>query len=172
VPPPRRALAPGFAGRANSDCLIEWASTAPTIPKDRPSPRSRFVCRDGDPLCDTDAVSGQCTIELQPCAPGDDARVACVAAPATTAMVGRLMPDNAAIATGLQSSLLGPDRRRRPPGTCGPAVPVVLTLNDKRASALPCRPPPHDDALRRRRRSPHLPSRQVIAGALRLRDLW
>ena len=136
---PRRALAPGFAGRASSDCLIEWASTAPTIPKDRPSPRSRFVCRDGDPLCDTDAVSGQCTIELQPCAPGDDARIACASAPATTAMVGRLSTDNAAVATGLQSSLDVLTAAGAAPGTCGPAVPIVLTLNGKRASRLAVR---------------------------------
>ena len=127
---PRRALAPGFAGRAGNDCLVEWTSTAPSIPINRPSPRSRFVCRDGDPLCDTDAVAGQCTIELQPCTPGDDARVACAGAIPTAAEVGRLSPDNPALTTALQASLdtLGA------PGTCGPALPLVLTLNGKRIS--------------------------------------
>ncbi|MBX3023974.1 hypothetical protein KF840_03595 [bacterium] len=132
---PRRALAPGFAGRAGSDCLVEWTSTAPTIPIDRPSPRSRFVCRDGDPLCDTDAVAGQCTIELQPCTPGDDRRVACLGEIPSAVAVGRLAPADPAIAAALQASL----DTLAAPGTCGPAVPVVLPLNGRRSARLAIR---------------------------------
>jgi len=58
---------------------------------------------------------------------------------ATTAMVGRLSTDNAAVATGLQSSLDVLTDAGAAPGTCGPAVPVVLTLNGKRASRLAVR---------------------------------
>lgn len=136
---PRRALAPGFAGRAGHDCLIEWTSTAPTIPIDRPSPRSRFVCTDGDPACDTDAVAGQCTIELQPCTPGDDARIACAGAVPTAATVGRLAPADAPpIAAALQASfdvLVATGA----PGTCGPAVPVVLSLDGRRTRRVAVR---------------------------------
>lgn len=136
---PRRTLVPGFAGRAGSECLVEWASTAPAIPRDRPSPRSRFVCRDGDPLCDTDAVAGQCTIEIQPCTPGDDARVACSGQTPTAAAVGRLAPvDDPAIAAALQASL-DTLTAGSGPGTCGPAVPVVLTLDGRRRSRLALR---------------------------------
>lgn len=131
----RRALAPGFAGRAGSDCLVEWTSTAPTIPIQRPSPRSRFVCRDGDPQCDTDDVAGQCTIELQPCSPGDDARVACSGAPPTAVGVGRTAPDAPVVGAALQASLA----TLAAPGTCAPAVPVVLSLNGRRAARLTIR---------------------------------
>ena len=132
---PRRALAPGFAGRAGNDCLVEWTSTAPTIPINRPSPRSRFICADGDPLCDTDDVAGQCTIELQPCTPGDDARVACAGAAPSAVSVGRLAPDNPAIAGAVQASLA----TLAAPGTCGPAIPVVLPLNGRRTARLAIR---------------------------------
>lgn len=136
---PRRALAPGFAGRAGSDCLVEWTSTAPTIPIDRPSPRSRFVCRDGDPLCDTDAVAGQCTIEVQPCTPGDDPRVACLGEPPATAAVGRLAPvDDPLLGAALQASL-DTLTAGGAPGTCGPAVPIVLTLDGRRTRRLALR---------------------------------
>ena len=136
---PRRALAPGFAGRSGSDCLIEWTSTAPTIPIDRPSPRSRFVCTDGDPRCDTDAVAGQCTIEVQPCTPGDDARVACTGEVPAAATAGRLAPiDDPVIGAALQSSLDAVVAGAAP-GTCGPAVPVVLTLDGRRARRLALR---------------------------------
>jgi hypothetical protein len=54
-------------------------------------------------------------------------------------MVGRLSTDNAAVATGLQSSLDVLTDAGAAPGTCGPAVPVVLTLNGKRASRLAVR---------------------------------
>jgi hypothetical protein len=136
---PRRALAPGFAGRAGSDCLVEWTSTAPSIPINRPSPRSRYVCRDGDPLCDTDAVSGQCTIEVQPCAAGDDARVACAGEFLTAVSVGKLSPSSPAIAGALQASLDALLAAGAAPGTCGPAVPVVLPLNGRRTSRLAVR---------------------------------
>jgi hypothetical protein len=136
---PRRALAPGFAGRAGSDCLVEWTSTAPTIPINRPSPRSRFICRDGDPLCDTDAVPGQCTIEVQPCTPGDDARVACAGERPASAALGRLAPDAPAVAAALQASLDTLTAVGAAAGSCGPAVPVVLTLNGKRTSRLAVR---------------------------------
>jgi agarase len=132
---PRRALAPGFAGRAGSDCLVEWAATAPASPGRRPSPRARFVCRDGDPLCDTDAIPGQCTIELQPCTPGDDGRVACSGEMPAEVAAQRVSPDDPAIATAVQASL----ETLAAPGTCGAAVPVVLPLNGRRTARLAIR---------------------------------
>jgi agarase len=128
---PRRWLAPGAAGGRANDCLVEWASTAPLLPTRRVSARARFVCRDGDPSCDTDTVVGQCTIEVQPCATVDDSRLPCSAAVPSAIAVERLAPvSDDAVVAALQASL---DTITVPNTVeaCGPAVPIVIPLNGR-----------------------------------------
>jgi hypothetical protein len=133
---PRRLLAPGGPDDG-ADCTLEWAATAPLAAssRGRAVPRPRFVCRDGDPACDTDAVPGQCTIEVQPCAAIADERVpGCVAAAPAAIEVTRPRaerdPDlQAAIAASLDAIRAS---GAAAPGSCGPAVAVVLPLETKR----------------------------------------
>ena len=131
----RRLLAPG-GGRAAVDCALEWAATAPLARMSR-VPKSRFVCTDGDPACDTDAVAGQCTIEVTPCTAVGDARLAaCALYPPTSALVTlRGTVQDPAMGSALDASLaavLGP--AATPPASCGPAVPAVLPLAGRRAA--------------------------------------
>jgi hypothetical protein len=134
---PRRVLAPG--GSARTDCTIEWAAAAPIIPlRTRLRvPPTRFVCRDGDPACDTDQIAGQCTIDVQPCAAVADARLgACMGAAPD---VGRAVRPtvaadptlNAALGASLGTLVTAAGAQ---PSTCGPAVPVVLRLGARRAA--------------------------------------
>jgi hypothetical protein len=57
-------LQPGGGSRA-SDCLLEWNF----VPAEavRPGARPTALCVDDDPLCDADAVPGQCTFLLSLC---------------------------------------------------------------------------------------------------------
>ena len=137
---PRRWLAPGPAGSRANDCLVEWGGTAPLNPSRRVSPRARFVCRDGDPSCDTDAVPDQCTIEVQPCAAVADSRLACAPGPPTSAAVERLSPvEVPGLAAELQASLDTITVPGTHSGACGPAVAVVLPLNGRPTSRLALR---------------------------------
>lgn len=129
---PRRWLAPGTAGGAAHDCLIEWGSTAPLKPTRRVSPRALFVCRDGDPSCDVDAVAGQCTIEVQPCVGIDDSRLRCPAAVPSAAAVEHIsLAADPELAAALQASLDTLTAPGSAPGACGPAVPIVLALDGR-----------------------------------------
>jgi hypothetical protein len=125
---PRRLLTPA-GGRKPIDCALEWGSTAP-LARPRVVSKARFACQDGDPSCDTDAIAGQCTIELTPCAAVDDDRLAtCLPAAPASALVKPRGPFPGPLATALHASLATVFADASvPPGTCGPAVPVVLPL--------------------------------------------
>ena len=64
-------------GQRGPDCVGEWRITNAG---GRPGPTgpvpSRQPCRDGDPGCDADTVSGTCTFTLAICLARDDARLA------------------------------------------------------------------------------------------------
>ena len=131
----RRVLAPG-GGRAAVDCAVEWTATSP-VARASAIPKARFLCHDGDPACDTDAVPGQCTIELAPCtAVADDRVPACTPIPpSSVAITLRGAVQDPALATDVSSSLatvLG--GAGTPPGSCGPAIPAVLPLAGRRSS--------------------------------------
>lgn len=130
---PRRRLAPGVDGSAATDCLLEWTATAPLLPNAKSAPRARYTCRDGDPSCDTDSAPGQCTIEVQPCAAVDDARVACTpAAPATIEVRRPSIARDPALVAALQASLADVANPAGHSASCGSAVPVVLPLGGRR----------------------------------------
>ncbi|TMA39819.1 MAG: hypothetical protein E6J79_02045 [Deltaproteobacteria bacterium] len=66
--PESQCLVPGTGGRTRS-CVGEWLVEAMSLGR-RPSgvPRSRQVCRDGDPGCDADGTAdGQCTVNVALC---------------------------------------------------------------------------------------------------------
>ena len=115
-------------GPAANDCAAVWDGVTATR-----GPVG-VECRDGDPACDTDAVAGQCTIEIQPCAAVPDARLAaCV--PAVPDAVEVRAGAEAGVASALQASLASVAAAfGAAAGTCGPAVPVTLPL-DGRARA-------------------------------------
>jgi hypothetical protein len=134
---PRRVLAPGGDRDRRTDCVLEWAATAPPPAPPRPGatrplvPRPRFACRDGDPRCDTDAVPGQCTIEVLPCAAVPDARLPECAPRAPDAV--RVRVGDAALAAALQTSVATvAGGASAAPAACGPAVPAVLALDGRR----------------------------------------
>ncbi len=139
--------APRRAGRWRpvspaAPAAIAWSSgPAPRRPfRSTGRRRARATCAaTAIRSCDTDAVSGQCTIEVQPCAAGDDARIACAGESLTAVSVGKLSPASPAIAGALQASLDALLAAGAAPGTCGPAVPVVLPLNGRRTSRLAVR---------------------------------
>ena len=55
-----------FGGGSRSlDCQAEWSVLSPT--SNASMRANRFHCRDGDPTCDADAVSGQCTFRVRGC---------------------------------------------------------------------------------------------------------
>lgn len=133
---PRRLLAAGGRGSSRTDCTIEWAATAPlAAPRSgRRPPPARFTCRDGNPACDTDTISGQCTVEIQPCAAVSDARLpACMpTSPATVRVTKPTATEdpglNAALAASLQTIAASAGAH---PGSCGPAVHVVTALGSR-----------------------------------------
>jgi agarase len=130
----RRLLAPG-GGQKAADCTIEWASTSP-LARAAKAPKARFVCRDGDPACDVDAVAGQCTIEVAPCtAVPDDRMPACAPIrPSTGTVAPRGSVKDAALASALGASLgLVVGLGDMPPAACGPAVAAVLPLGGRRS---------------------------------------
>ena len=132
--PNRRLLAAGRQGKT-SDCVVEWAATAPLARAARGVPAARFLCRDGDPACDTDDVPGQCTIEISPCAAVSDSRLpACTPAAPDTARIRQRGPNSdPAVAAALSASLatVAPSAGARS-GSCGPAVHVPISLDGKR----------------------------------------
>ena len=56
-----------------TDCLVEWTFTPFTIAAVGHIPGA--TCRDNDPLCDADQLSGQCTFRMSLCFNVPDARV-------------------------------------------------------------------------------------------------
>jgi hypothetical protein len=60
--PRAEALIPG-GGPAASDCYAEWQVTSPSAT----GSGQRLDCEDGDPACDADTVSGQCTFNVSVC---------------------------------------------------------------------------------------------------------
>jgi len=128
----RRWLAPGTGATRVGECIVEWATTAAVVqPRNRISSRARFACTDGDPACDTDTVAGQCTIEVQPCVGIADRRAArCTARVPEAVEVASTAPSpDPALVAALQASLATVAVPGTPLGTCGTAVPVVLSLN-------------------------------------------
>lgn len=47
------------------DCQAEWSVRSPASMESMHG--NRFLCRDGDPSCDSDAVAGQCTFRVRSC---------------------------------------------------------------------------------------------------------
>jgi hypothetical protein len=136
---PRRALVPGGTD-PRAECLVEWAATAPSAVRTKKGvtlPTGKITCRDGDPTCDLDGVSGQCVIELAPCAPTADSRIA-ACAPATLTSAEVLQPKAtkapalAAALGGSIAQLVGLPVPGTAPTTCAPAVQVVLPLGTKK----------------------------------------
>jgi hypothetical protein len=127
----RRVLVPGRG--AVADCVVEWASTAPpATTRQKARPLSRFLCRDGDPACDTDAVAGQCTIEVQACvAITDSRRPRCLPRVPTTIRVvaPSARKDPATRDAVAQSIATVEDAADAAAGSCGPAVAVTLPVN-------------------------------------------
>src|SRR6185503_13757757 len=117
----RRLLVPGSGARA--DCVVEWAATAPPVtarPGRRPLPK--FVCRDGDPACDTDAVADQCTIEVQPCAAvADDRLPHCTPAFPASIRVTAPGADTTVLDALTASSATVVETAPATAGSCGPA---------------------------------------------------
>jgi agarase len=140
--PTRRTLVPGGSDAGN-ECLLEWSLTA--APAARlvagvTIPGGRVVCRDGDPTCDLDGVSGRCVFELSPCAPTADGRFpACAPAPLTSvALLKPTAPRDAAVAGALASSLaslVGLPVPGSASSSCGPATQIVLELGGRRRVA-------------------------------------
>jgi agarase len=131
----RRVLAPG-GGQKTADCAVEWGATAP-LARAAAKPKATFVCRDGDPACDTDAVAGQCTIEVLPCTAVDDGRIpACVpVAPVNATVAARGSVKDVDAASALTTSLgTVLATANVPPGGCGPAVHAVVTLAGRRTA--------------------------------------
>jgi hypothetical protein len=60
-------------GSRLSDCLVEWQFTPRSMVRRRARPLA--YCQDGDPTCDRDEVSGQCTFDLSLCFNVRDGRV-------------------------------------------------------------------------------------------------
>jgi hypothetical protein len=129
---PRRLLFPG--GGARTDCVLEWASTAPASTAGRRRPPARFACRDGDPACDTDATIGRCTVDVQPCAAVADGRLPRCAprSPATVRVAAPSAQKDAALRDALAASLGTVEYAAdAAAGGCGPAVAVRLTLGSR-----------------------------------------
>ena len=128
-------LAPG-GGQKTVDCAVEWGATAP-LARATARPKAKFVCRDSDPACDTDAVAGQCTIEVLPCTAVADGRVSTCdpSAPVNATVAPRGSVKDVGVATALGASLgtilMGADV---PAGTCGPSVHAVLPLAGRRTA--------------------------------------
>jgi agarase len=129
----RRVLAPGGGPKAG-DCAVEWAATA-SLRSARRLPKARFVCQDGDAACDLDAIAGQCTIEIAPCAAVDDVRLpACAAAAPASALVNPRGDADVASAVALHASLATVFAGAgAAPGSCGPAMPATLPLAGRRS---------------------------------------
>jgi len=60
-------------GKKASDCGAEWVVENPRNPKGRT--RSVQVCRQGDPSCDFDSATGQCTFLVRVCINNTDANL-------------------------------------------------------------------------------------------------
>jgi hypothetical protein len=136
---PRRALIPGGSD-ARAECLLEWTATAASAVRVKAGvtlPTGKITCTDGDPRCDLDGVSGQCVIELAPCAPTADARVAaCVPASLTSTELVKPKASkepvlSAALAASL-ADLVGVTVPGSAPTTCGTTVQVMLPLGTKK----------------------------------------
>lgn len=137
--PSRRTLIPGGTAKRD-ECLLEWSATAPSLTRLKGGvllPTGKLVCRDGDPSCDVDAVEGQCTFEVAPCAATADSRLpACAPAPVPelTLMQPKAArrPDVAAALAASLGELAGGPVLGDAPTRCGRAVPIVVELGRKR----------------------------------------
>lgn len=69
------ALIPG-GGTGKTDCILEWFVQNPNNPLDKKGfPDVKQSCVDGDPTCDADEISGQCTFLVTSCLNVDDDRL-------------------------------------------------------------------------------------------------
>lgn len=140
--PMRRTLVPGGTD-ARSECLLEWSvsGTSGTRVKGGVTlPTGKIACRDGDPTCDLDGVSGRCVFAVAPCAPTDDGRLAaCAPAPLTGVQLlkptAARSPDVAAALAASLASLVGQPVPGLAPSACGRAVEVVIELGTRRRAA-------------------------------------
>lgn len=116
-------------GSRGTDCLLEWNFVPPDVAQR--GGRSGY-CTDGDPLCDSDVASGQCTFFLSLCFNVPDPALGqCavdepisrlqVAAPSLAAPTGSIEQENAEV---LHHAL--PSFPIEAPGVCSPAFPVVV----------------------------------------------
>jgi hypothetical protein len=129
----RRVLVPGGRG-ARTDCSLEWTATAAPEPprgNNTRGPLARFTCTDGDPGCDTDAIAGQCTIDVAACAPIADARVPrCTPTmPTSLASLVRGGDHAAAQQSALDAALA--ELTSAAAGSCSNAVRFVIPLDDR-----------------------------------------
>lgn len=137
--PGRRLLVPGGTD-AQDECLLEWSATAPSTSRLKGGvtlPTGKLVCRDGDPSCDVDAVAGQCTFEVAPCAPTTDTRFpACTPAPLTELQLvqpaAARLPEAAAALGASLGQLLGAPAPGDAVSRCGHAVPFTIELGYRR----------------------------------------
>lgn len=136
---PRRGLIPGGTD-PRAECLVEWTATAASAVRVKNGvtlPTGKIGCTDGDPTCDLDGVSGACVIEVAPCAPTADARIAACAPESLTS--AQLVKPNAAKAPALAAALgaslaelVGLPVPGTAPTACGPSVQVVLPLGTRK----------------------------------------
>jgi hypothetical protein len=90
-------------GKPQRDCFGEFKLKT-SLPGSIPAPR--VVCTDGDPSCDADATSGQCTFRVSLCLNNEDSRLACSPGETTSLMLkGKLARSTGglAIVTAVQS---------------------------------------------------------------------
>lgn len=137
--PTRRSLVPGGTDKRN-ECLLEWSVSG--VSKTRVKggvtlPTGKIVCRDGDPTCDLDGLSGRCVIAVAPCAPTADARFAgCALEPLTGVQLlkpaAARAPEVAAALASSLGSLVGRPVPGLAPSACGHAVEIVLELGTRR----------------------------------------
>jgi sugar lactone lactonase YvrE len=94
-------------GKLQRDCFAEFKLKTP-LPGSIPAPR--VVCTDGDPACDGDAVSGQCTFRVSVCLNNEDPRLPCTPGETTAlTLKGKLARSagGASIVTALQTLAAG-----------------------------------------------------------------
>ncbi len=90
-------------GKLQRDCFGEFKLKTP-LPGSVPSPR--VTCTDGDPSCDADDISGQCTFRVSLCLNNEDARLPCTPGETTSLKLkGKLARSTGglAIVTAVQS---------------------------------------------------------------------
>lgn len=99
-------------GKPQRDCFGEFKLKNP-LPGSIPAPR--IVCTDGDPSCDGDAITSQCTFRVSLCLNNEDSRLPCAPGETTSLTLKGKLGGSAgglAIVTAVQSLASGTSTHR------------------------------------------------------------